>query len=180
MRGKLNLIVGARGTGKSTLLKKMLGDLPPERVLLYDLNNEHQEYTARFKSPDGQFTLPDLEVFLDMAEHSRNIVIVCEEATVFFTSYNSSEQIKKILTQLRHTRNGMLLVFHSLRSIPDYMMTFVNNIVLLKTTGDTEDKINRKFDNPDLVRAFNEVSAMPWCTTTDGRRFSPHVIVNVS
>lgn len=172
MKGKCIVIVGGAGTGKSTLLKKLIADVPPSSVLLYDVNNEHKEYT-RYEM------LPDIEDFLLQASLSRRVIIACEEASIFFTSHNKTEEMLNILTRRRHTYNGIILIFHSLRAVPDYMISYINHLIILKTSGDSPEKTDKKFNNDLVLQAYERINTAPWLEN-NGIRFSPHEIVNIS
>lgn len=176
MRGKCYVIVGGKGTGKSTILKTLIRNVPDQYLLLYDVNNEHKK--NRYVRADGKSYLPDIEDFLMQASLSENIVIACEEASIFFTSHNKSEEMLRILTQARHTGNGFVLIFHSLRAVPDYMISYINHLIILKTMGDSPEKIDKKFNDDRVLEAYAKVSAAPW-QSVNGIRFSPHEIVNL-
>lgn len=172
MKGKCIVIAGGAGTGKSTLLKKLISCVPPESVLLYDVNNEHKDYSR-------YVMLPDIEDFLLQASLSRNVIIACEEASIFFTSHNKTEEMLNILTRRRHTFNGVILIFHSLRAVPDYMISYINHLIILKTTGDSLEKIDKKFNNDLVLRAYERINTAPWLEN-GVIRFSPHEIVNLT
>jgi hypothetical protein len=177
MLGKCIVIAGGKGTGKSTILRKLISCVPPEFLLMFDVNNEHQEFN-RYVDAQGKKYLPDIEDFILQASLSENIVIACEESTIFFTSHNKSQDMQSILTRARHTRTGIIFVFHSLRSIPDYMITFINHLIILKTMGDTPEKIDKKFNNDLVLKAYERVSNAPWLEN-NGIRYSPHEVVNL-
>lgn len=174
--GKCIVIAGGKGTGKSTILRKLIEQVPEQYLLLYDVNNEHKK--TRYVKGDGKSYLPDIEDFLFQASLSENVVIACEEASIFFTSHNKSEDMLKILTQARHTGNGFVLIFHSLRAIPDYMISYINHLIILKTMGDSPEKIDKKFNDSRVLQAYERISKANW-QSNNGIRFSPHEVVNL-
>jgi energy-coupling factor transporter ATP-binding protein EcfA2 len=167
---KCTCICGGPGSGKSTLMKQLIKDIPKEYLLLYDINNEHPELN-RYGND-----LPKIDDFIFQAHLSKNAIIICEEATIFFTSHNRTDEMLDLLGRRRHTGNGIILIFHSLRQVPDYMLSFINYLIILKTNGDTEDKIDRKFDNPDVLDAYRRINSAPW-VENGPIRYSPHEIV---
>jgi hypothetical protein len=177
MLGKCIVIAGGKGTGKSTILRNLISKIPTQSLLLYDVNNEHKEFN-RYVDGTGKTYLPDINDFILQASLSENVVIACEEATIFFTSHNKSFDMQSILTRARHTHTGIIFVFHSLRAIPDYMITFINHLIILKTMGDTPEKIDKKFNNEEILQAYKRIESAPWLQH-NGCRYSPHEVVNL-
>jgi SpoVK/Ycf46/Vps4 family AAA+-type ATPase len=139
------LLCGGKGTGKTTKVKELLkeANLP---AFIYDVNNEYSE------AP-----LPDIQSFLDQAVKKKNCAIVFEEATIFFSSKGRSEELLNILVRSRHNKTFCILVFHSLRSIPVYILE-LSNYLILKYTADNKTAVEAKYkDFPELINIFEEV-----------------------
>lgn len=139
------VIVGAKGTGKTTQTKKIINEagLP---AFIYDVN---QEYTNN--------PLPDIDTFLNQAARTKNATIVFEEATIFFSAKGRSERLIEILVRNRHNRTVCVLVFHSLRSVPTYILE-LSNYLVLKYTNDNPGAVEQRYkDFPEVISLFNEV-----------------------
>jgi len=141
------LIVGMTGTGKTTEVKNLLNKFSAEKKI-YDVNNEYLEFTKN----SG---LPSMEKFLSDAEKITNSVIVFEEATIFFNKRGYDDRLVNLLVRKRHTKNIIIFVFHSLRSIPTYIFELID-FFAIKKTNDTIDRI-KQFKSPELMRIFETI-----------------------
>lgn len=133
--GKAIIIVGATGSGKSTLTKRLIAPVDVNRLFVYDVNAEY--------FPDE--VLPDIDDFLLQVKGVRESVIVFEEATVFFSNRGSNKMMRKLLVGKRHSHNAIILLFHSIRAIPYYIFDLVNYIIVFHT-NDEEKIVAEKFE----------------------------------
>ena len=77
---KVVQIVGARGTGKSTVLKEVLEKVPNRgSIYLFDPNGDHDEFD------DTRYT--DFKSFIAKVNKLENAVVVVEEATIFINHF---------------------------------------------------------------------------------------------
>lgn len=136
------LLIGMTGQGKSTYLKKLVEE-SGRRALIYDVNNEHNQ---------GR-NLPDFNEFLDKATKVKNHIIAFEEATIFFSSKSSDKQMRELLIRKRHTNNLIVLLFHSIRTIPIDIFDFVNYYVLFKT-NDRLAYIKNKYKESQILEDY--------------------------
>jgi ABC-type phosphate transport system ATPase subunit len=150
MRGTAIILVGGTGAGKTTLCKRLLARVHPSRHLIYDVNGEYYD--------PNENALPAIDDFLAEAQRVRERVIVFEESTIFFNNRGRNDQMTDILVRKRHTRNIVIMVFHSIRAIPHYIFDLVNYVYVLKT-NDTADLLRTK--HGVLLPAFLEVQKMP-------------------
>ena len=138
------LIVGAKGTGKTTAVKNAIqaAGLP---VFIYDINQEY-----------GSLPVPSMDEFTEQASRLKRCTIVFEEATIFFSTRGRSENLLKILVQSRHNKTITILVLHSLRAVPVYILE-LSNAMILKNTNDNPTAVEGKFgDFPEIIEAFRE------------------------
>lgn len=147
--GKVIIIVGARGTGKSTVLKELLSKVPnKESIFLFDVNHEHLEY--------GNRAFDNFDSFIKKAVALERSVIVIEEATIFLSHYKQRE-VLELLVRARHTKNNIIFVFHSLRALPRYIYD-LGNFLILKKTNDQETFVSGRFEDPVLDNMFSKVN----------------------
>lgn len=170
--GKAVIVVGGTGMGKTTLNKNYLRQVSKECLWLYDVNNEYSEFLP------PNYLLPKFDSFCDKAACLSNAVIVFEEATIFLSNKGSNRILIDILVRKRHTSNLIFLVFHSLRSVPKYLLDLCNILILLKTND--PEHIVKAFDNDNLLQAYNELKKAPMLQNPDSKKlYSPHKFVKL-
>ena len=153
---KCIVIVGATGTGKTSEVCKILEQITIP-LLIFDVNNE--EKYRRFRNTWNKDV--NIKNFVSgiVGAKVQNTCIVFEEATIFFSHGGSTEQIKQILVQKRHTKNLLIFNFHSLRQVPLYILDFCDLLIIGKTIDNTKN-IEEKFkDFEEIYQAFTEVKA---------------------
>lgn len=146
--GKVILIAGARGTGKTWLLKDRLKLVNKSALLIHDPNGEYKDLFP--------YPLLSFDEFTAKATMVRGAVIAIEEATIYLNNRGSNSDVIDFLVKSRHRGNTIFLVYHSLRAIPRYIFE-LSDYVILKKTGDAENEVDRKFENQALTTAFREV-----------------------
>lgn len=146
---KAILLIGMTGEGKSTYLKKLI-KTSGRPLLIYDVNNEHGTNKP----------LPSFEQFLMTATKVKNHLIAFEEATIFFSSKSSNNEMRELLIRKRHTNNLLVLLFHSIRSVPIDIFDFINYYVLFKT-NDREAYISQKYRDAQILDDFNTLKNRP-------------------
>ncbi len=142
-------IIGRKKAGKTTLAKSLVKAISAPKLLVYDKN-------AEWGFPHR--TMPD---FLDIATKARGTVIVIEDAGIFFGTTSRHGQLLDILTAARHTRNTCILLFHSLRQLPLYVLEQLDGVFILHTSDVAERVESRFADFPDIVGAYTKVSETP-------------------
>lgn len=150
------IVVGAPGCGKTYFTKHtLLKDVNPAALHLFDTN---KEYADIYPYP---FT-PNVDKFLakvyDMENDAfliRNAVIVVEDATSFFSNRGRDECMQRILVGRRHPNISIVLLFHSMRDIPKYIMTKCNLLVMFKTV-DSVKFVKNEFDER-IFDVWNDV-----------------------
>lgn len=142
MEGMVIIIVGARGSGKSTIAKRLCAHVHPDRLYVYDAQGEYNT---------GDYDrLPHKDDFLTDVAGDRKTgelgvadsFIIFEEATVFFSNRGRDEKLTDFMVGARHDRNVIVLLFHSIRTIPLYVMDMANYAYVLQT-NDLPDTIKR-------------------------------------
>jgi energy-coupling factor transporter ATP-binding protein EcfA2 len=165
MSGKAILLVGARGTGKSTRFRELISKAHPNARLLYDVNGEHKDLYP--------YPLLGFNEFTDLGVRSYDAVIGIEEATIFLPTRGENEDVKNFMVKARHRRNTIIMCFHSFRLVPRYIFDLSDYVEVFKT-ADSESLIESKFESPELVEVFKRIQAAPWNVNKDnGKRFSP-------
>jgi len=163
MAGVVFLIVGARGTGKSTEMRKMLEKVHPKARLVYDPSDQ---FSDLFPYP-----LIEFKDFTPKMVNVSNALIAIDEATIFLSNRGNDDDVKNVLVKARHKNNIIVFCFHSFRSIPFYIYELSDYVIILKT-GDNEDLIQSRFKDERLTQAFIRIKNLPW-KEGKTRRYSP-------
>lgn len=167
--GKALIIVGGTGMGKTTFIKSCLSKVNKSSIYLFDVNAEYAEFS--------DIPLPKFSVFCNKALDLQQAVIVFEEATIFLNNRGSNETLIEILVRKRHTQNLVFLVFHSLRSVPKYLIDLCNIMVLHKTNDPLS--IAEVFGNQAITDAFVEIKNGDMLQNEQGKTFSPHRVIKL-
>lgn len=175
MAGACILIVGARGSGKSTTLKSKLKKANKNSLLIFDVNKEHTELY------DKPFI--DFDAFTEKATMVTSAVIVIEEATIYLSNRGQNMDVKKFLVQARHNHNTVFLVYHSFRSIPLYVFDLCDYAIIHKT-NDTPDLVMDRFKHEELTAAYTQIKNAPWIDSGKKKNgkpieYSPHKVVAI-
>jgi len=143
-----HIVVGATGTGKTTYIKNIIKRVNKNALFIYDVN---KEYTAYFP-----YKFTDFETFIESASRIKNGVIILEEATIFLSNRSSNDYLRSILVRKRHTNTFIILVFHSMRSVPRYIYELANYITIFHT-NDSPDMTAKELKDERLETIMNEV-----------------------
>lgn len=146
---KALILVGSTGCGKTYFTKQLLKNVNRKALLIFDVNNEYSEY---FPYPFN----PDIDIFLEKASKIKQGVILIEDATAFLSNRGRSDLLTKILVAKRHTKNTIILLFHSMRSIPKYILDISTHVVIFKT-NDPLTLVEKAFENDAITKAFERV-----------------------
>ncbi len=144
-------IVGMTGTGKTTDVKNILNKTSKAKKLIYDVNQEYEEYHTQPELPlESDFKKQVLE--------SKNVLVVFEEATIFFNNKGHDEQLERLLVRKRHINVMIVMCFHSLIDVPDYVRRKID-IMILHKVQDNEKAVERKYSSQQqIINAFYEVN----------------------
>lgn len=149
------LVVGRPRAGKTEWAKdaaKVLG----WPLVVNDVNAEWSGQRERTASE-----------FLDIAEAraGKPTAFVWEEATGYLdgplTSAKDKQRLTRALVRRHHTKHVNVLLFHSLRAVPAWVMDYTDRLILFKT-NDRPGLIADKFRGWDaVISALDEVRDDP-------------------
>ena len=138
-------IIGFAGSGKTHNAKELYraSGLP---LYCYDINKDW-----------GAPQPPTMDKFLEQAKNKKKTFIVFEEATIFFSHSGRSDDLTNLMVRKRYNENKTVFLFHSLRSLPLFIMDYLDAIILLKT-ADRKTLIEKKFkDDENIIEAFRTI-----------------------
>ena len=99
----------------------------------------------------------DMNYFLDVCLNKKGTNIVIEEATIFFTG-RVEEKTRQLVIDAYHTGNNLFFVFHSILSVPPFLMTQANYVILFPTRDNIKE-VYQKYGFPELVDGFKRMAA---------------------
>lgn len=144
-KGRVIVIVGRQDTGKTTLTKKLIAQ-SGKPSFVFDI---HNEYGRRQQT---------LNEFLDEACTKKNSTIVIEDATIFLSNRGDDWQVKSLLAGRSHYNNDIFILYHSLRSVPLYILDMTDYYILFKT-NDNGKLVSEKFKyHNSLLADFQAVN----------------------
>ncbi len=171
MSGKAILVVGARGTGKTTTNRTYAKQVHRECLLILDVNGEYKDLYP--------YPFIGFQAFTKMLLTVKGRFIIVEEATMFLDNRGKNGDMVDILVQARHHDNTILFSFHSFRAIPKYVYELCN-VAIVHKTGDSDDYVEKEFRNPKLTEAFLKVKNLPNLKNAQtGKEYSPKEFVKL-
>lgn len=150
------IIVGAPGCGKTYFTKHtLLAPVHRDALYIFDTNKEYGDiYPYPFK--------PNVELFLSRIYNMetdeflmKNAVVLIEDATSFFSNRGFDIVMQRIIVGRRHPNITLILLFHSLRDVPKYIVNKCNLMFIFKTV-DSEKYVRSEYDGP-IFDTWNDV-----------------------
>lgn len=149
---KLYLIVGAKGRGKTTRAEKTLVN-SMNKGLLPLVFDPRRDYLKHYNKP----LLGRDEFVNKILLPAKKSAILLEESTIFFPNTKKDPVLYDKIIALRYDENDIILVYHSLRSVPSYIIEQADYLTLFKTS-DTESFIRAKFKGDEnLINLYDYV-----------------------
>jgi hypothetical protein len=133
--GVITAICGPPNSGKS---KEGIRRIEDSKRWNY-IYDPHREYQNRLsKEALSRTTLfYTLKSFKENLKNFQDANIIVEETITFLRMFRDDE-IADLLSSICHDGNAVFLIFHAVKDIPIYCLTFINYIVVLPTGEDFE------------------------------------------
>jgi len=141
---KLVAVTGNSGTGKTSYVKAIATRF--KRVAVFDINNEYKEFKLNF------FDTVKLLTFL---EKNKNILVIIDEATAFFSYRGYSNELNRLLQLRRHNNHFFIFIYHSNNFIPKYLRMYLNYLIVFKQNTDLLEFNSVKIEIPTENFKFN-------------------------
>ena len=149
---ELITIIGGTNQGKSYTAKQMVRD-PKINLLVYDVQNGYGPTSAKpgdiimnlpldWRAKRGRF-YGDTAEFLHYANHREKTTILIEEATIFFEG-RTYQAMRKLIVDKWHVQNNIIIIFHTINSVPPRILEMTDIVILFKT-GDDENTVKSKY-----------------------------------
>jgi hypothetical protein len=164
------LVVGMKNVGKTTMLLGM-ARAQKQRVLIFDKNSEAAYNGVPYLNPKNikefqgvkKIYHSDVEGFMVwLKTHYRNGLLLLEDATAYVRN-RSSRPLNDMLVSCRHYGLDMIMVFHSLTSVPAEIYPLADTIILFKTEQSPERVLlaNKIPQMERILACFKEVNEHP-------------------
>ncbi len=167
---KLNIICGAPGTGKSTLMDNIIKVTHFSKVLVYiePEDGYGQPYKdckkqSLYEYRGGKAAISSDEIKFEpfiqqVADNYRNGMLVFDEAglygrRMFDNRGDPIEPLMKILKQRRKFNVEIYMLYHSVAEIPVHLFYWTNNVVLFHQTAEFKHKAG-------VIPRIDEMKAM--------------------
>ena len=153
-------VVGGSGQGKSYFIKNHL--LPSfakqsKNIYIWDKNGEYNpEQSYKLNINKWQKFERNRDALIRNICDLQNSLILIDEAATVFNKRSFSQDFEEKMIGARHDNVIILVVYHSLSAIPEYMVQYLDRIVLFKT-HETATKFKNKFDRLEINEAFDEL-----------------------
>ncbi|MDR2824794.1 MAG: hypothetical protein LBB41_06320 [Prevotellaceae bacterium] len=160
---KLTLILGAKGTGKTTLLQTIISTAK-ERVLICTPDEiEWQQYEITELLRPSDFDFHDVKKFIftnvdkkDFSVNGQRVncftrgFLIFDDCRLFFKGYEYEKEVyRQLIIRQRHKMRDIFLVAHGFKEIPPFFFTCATDIILFRTT---DNIAARKKDLKDFDR----------------------------
>ena len=156
------VIIGGTGEGKSTKALELIKQLNEGKCIVYDYRGEkqYQHLSTDLNTDKCRFTGKP-EVFLKVVAKKIETTVLFEEATIFFKG-QMGEDVRDLLVSKRHKKQVIIFLFHTINSVPPFILDMADYF-FLKKTGDDEGRVRRKASK--LLPYFLRLQRMPKYST---------------
>lgn len=185
------LLVGAQKCGKSTKAKKIadainskgkpvLCILPDDDEKIFwdieeidyeDDKNKLARELYYFRSGIKKIICEDEKIFYEIRKYFRNGLILIDDARLYLSS--RPEEFRRMIMRRRQSNNDVLFMCHGLSEIPPSVETFINDIILFRTTDSDVSRWN--VGKPErfipIVNRINQIAL------TKDKYYSERIIV---
>lgn len=127
--GSVIIIIGYQGSGKTPIAKNLALQSGFKNKIVFDCRHEYDETIFT------QFV--NFNNFKNHLQTAKNSFIIFEEATGYIGSFRDLE-LTDLLIGVEHNRNTIVFLFHSIKSVPLFMLELSRFIILLPTNDSPE------------------------------------------
>ena len=157
------IIVGGKGTGKTTFALKLLGKSPKKTLIIDTLDHPaYRQYPAitvdklkLWKS--GTYRIFTGDPVVNMIECNKNVWnanIILEDAFKYL-SFNMKKDEIKLFSDSKQHNQDIVIMFHALKQIPSYLATVADKLVIFKTNEQLAARSAKFYNWHDILTAHS-------------------------
>jgi len=145
-------LISKKQSGKSTFIKKLIRNIPRDKIFILDSNLEYKDLGLNRVVPNSYDSVM-LDKFILYCRKYTNILMIIEDADLYFSSAHPTEEFKKLLINGSHQNIGVIYTSKRPLGIPKLLLTettllFVGNFSI---RNDIE-YLRSIFDKADLIK----------------------------
>jgi ABC-type cobalamin/Fe3+-siderophores transport system ATPase subunit len=158
------IIVGTNGTGKTTLLKKLVGDIERKALIIDPDGMEWRDIQEIPSDKVGEMSggyarvLAPTPSDLDELINYQNGSLVLDDCR-YYLKARMDESIRKILVRRRQNSVDVFAVAHGLSEVPATFYTFATHLVIFKT-NDSLVRLRNNTDKEKIQRLKNAIDSV--------------------
>jgi ABC-type sugar transport system ATPase subunit len=168
---KLTLIIGTNGTGKTTLLKKILATIPPHAKTLIlmpdytewqnvssEINLENKQEIATLEGrAKSALTNSQIKLIKNLQYFTQGTLIF-DDCRGYLTK-RENQHLNTLLIRRRQMQNDLFFVIHSFTHIPTNIYAYASDIFLFRTTERITQPVREKLiDANKMIEAQKRVN----------------------
>lgn len=172
-KAKLTLVIGATGTGKTTLVKQILASAYQRALIvtLADVDYHEKNADGSDRYPVTQLNKPEDYNFDDIRRHIfepkntlrkisafKNGIIVLDDCRMYLNAA-IDPKLHALLVMRRHIMTDIIAVAHGFNEVPPTFYTFADDIFLFQTTENMVRRRNHVQNFDQLKQLQDQVNS---------------------
>lgn len=151
-------------SGKTTLIKKLIKDIPKKNVIVLDTNFEYDDYP--YAEQIFVHTPSKLDEFILKQRKQKNKLLIIEDLDIYTPQL--SKQWHELLSNASHQRMGILYSTRRVLNLNPLTLTLTDWLIFSKYIPIADkNRIEETINRLDFQIDFNKVSKLPdysfWC-----------------
>ena len=170
---KCTILLGATGTGKTTLLQQIIDAVPNKTLVCTPSDVEWQHYaeTELLKPSDFEFSGVRRFVFPPLLSNSEftevitrlncftNGTLIFDDCRMYFqANEQTNKNLRLFLGRKRQKMTDIFAVGHGFTEVPPMFFTFATDMILFRTTDDISRRKNCLKDYDKMCELQKEVN----------------------
>lgn len=156
-------IIGKRGTGKTTLTKRIIQKLKPDNLFIYDFLGEYQEYKADNVIHSYNNLSYVLKSAWNLSEKNKINLLVCDEVDLY--GYGN-RQLEFIYRYGRHRNISVIAISRRFYNLPVYIRALTEVFFIFKITEERDLFYLRQLSGKETVKQVKNLQKYKYIKLT--------------